>query len=207
MNKKEKCEFILTELEKLYPKPPIPLEHTDTFTLLIAVLLSARNTDKKVNEVTPQLFSKADTAQSMALIPESEIKECIKTIGLSNTKAKNIKKLSQILVEKYNGEVPREMDLLEELPGVGHKTASVVLCQAFETPAFPVDTHIHRMMQRWQISDGKSVVKTEEDAKKFFPKEKWIKLHLQIIYYAREYSPARGWNIDKDYLTKTILSK
>lgn len=207
MNKKERAQFVIDELEKLYPNPPIPLDHTDEFTLLISVLLSAQTTDKKVNEVTPELYAKANNAKAMAHLEVDEIKEYIKQIGLSSTKAKHIKRLSEILVEKYDGKVPSTFEELEELPGVGHKTASVVMSQAFGHPAFPVDTHIHRLMHRWKLSNGKSVEQTEKDAKKLFPKETWNKLHLQIIYYGREFSPARSWNLEKDFISKKILSK
>jgi endonuclease-3 len=207
MTKKERADFVREELEKLYPQPPIPLDHTDSFTMLIAVLLSAQTTDKKVNEVTPDLFARASNAKAMSLLEVEEIKFLIRQIGLSNTKAKNIKRLSEILVEKYDGEVPESFELLEELPGVGHKTASVVMAQSFGHPAFPVDTHIHRLMHRWKLTNGKSVEQTEKDAKKLFPKETWNKLHLQIIYYGREYSPARGWNLEKDFISRKILSK
>ncbi|MFV0304077.1 MAG: endonuclease III [Moheibacter sp.] len=206
MNKKERVQYIIDELEKLYPNPPIPLDHTDSFTLLISVLLSAQTTDKKVNEVTPELYAKANNAKAMSRLEVEEIKEFIRQIGLSNTKAKNIKKLSEILVEKYNGEVPSTFEELEALPGVGHKTASVVMSQAFGFPAFPVDTHIHRLMHRWKLSNGKSVEQTEKDAKRLFPKELWNKLHIQIIYYGREYSPARGWNLEKDIISSKILN-
>lgn len=206
MNKKERVQFVIDELEKLYPNPPIPLDHTDEFSLLISVLLSAQTTDKKVNEVTPELYAKANNAKAMSRLEVDEIKEYIKQIGLSSTKAKHIKKLSEILVEKYDGKVPSTFEELEELPGVGHKTASVVMSQAFGHPAFPVDTHIHRLMHRWKLSNGKSVKQTEIDAKRLFPKEVWNKLHLQIIYYGREYSPARNWNLEKDFITKKILN-
>lgn len=206
MTKKERAEFVVQELEKLYPAPPIPLDHTDPFTLLIAVLLSAQTTDKKVNEVTPGLFARANNPQAMARLEVEEIKELIREIGLSNTKAKNIKRLSEILMEKYESQVPESFEQLEELPGVGHKTASVVMAQAFGHPAFPVDTHIHRLMKRWKLSNGKSVEQTEKDAKRLFPREKWNKLHLQIIYYGREYSPARNWSLEKDFISRKILS-
>lgn len=197
----------MDELEKLYPKPGIPLDHTDPFTLLVAVMLSAQTTDKKVNEVTPELFARANNPKAMSLLEVDEIKEYIKQIGLSNTKAKNLKKLSQIIHEKHNGIVPQTFEELEALPGVGHKTASVVLAQAFDIPTFPVDTHIHRLMHRWKLSNGKSVVQTEKDAKRLFPRERWNKIHIQIIYYGREYSPARGWDLEKDFITKKILEK
>lgn len=205
MTKKERAKWVMEELEKCYPNPPIPLDHKDPFTLLIAVVLSAQSTDKKVNEVTPELFARAGNAKAMSRLEVFEIKEYIKQIGLSNTKAKNIKRLSEILVEKYDGNVPQTFEELEALPGVGHKTASVVMSQAFGHPAFPVDTHIHRLMHRWKLSNGKSVEQTEKDAKRLFPKESWNKLHIQIIYYGREYSPARGWNLEKDFISRKIL--
>ncbi len=192
MLKQDKVQFVINTLEALYPTVPIPLDHWDPFTLLIAVLLSAQTTDKKVNEVTPDLFALADNPFDMAKLDEESIKRAIRQIGLAPTKAKNIKKLSQILVEKYNGEVPQRFDQLEALPGVGHKTASVVMSQAFGVPSFPVDTHIHRLMYRWGLSNGKSVEQTERDAKRLFPESLWNKLHLQIIYFGREYCPARG---------------
>ena len=206
MTKKQRAVVIINELEKLYPETPIPLQHKDPFTLLVAVALSAQTTDKKVNEITPALFNVADTPEKMAQLDVSEIKELIKEIGLSNQKAKNLKKASEILVEKFNGIVPQTFEELETLPGVGHKTASVVMSQSFGVPAFPVDTHIHRLMKQWKMSEGKNVVQTEEDAKKIFPKDKWNKLHLQIIFYGREYSPARG-NQEKDFLTKMLFEK
>ena len=205
MLKKERVQFVVDELEKLYPVPPIPLDHQDAFTLLIAVLLSAQTTDKKVNEVTPELFAKAANAKAMSLLEVDEIKYYIRQIGLSNTKAKNIKRLCEILVEKYNGEVPEGFEELEELPGVGHKTASVVMSQWFGHPAFPVDTHIHRLMKLWKLTKGKNVEETEKDAKRIFPKELWNKLHIQIIYYGREYSPARAWSLDKDFITRKMF--
>mgnify|MGYP003496559293 FL=1 len=205
MLKKERVQFVVDELEKLYPVPPIPLDHQDAFTLLIAVLLSAQTTDKKVNEVTPELLAKAANAKAMSLLEVDEIKYYIRQIGLSNTKAKNIKRLSEILVEKYNGEVPEGFEELEELPGVGHKTASVVMSQWFGHPAFPVDTHIHRLMKLWKLTKGKNVEETEKDAKRIFPKELWNKLHIQIIYYGREYSPARAWSLDKDFITRKMF--
>ncbi len=205
MLKKERIQFVIDELEKLYPVPPIPLDHQDAFTLLIAVLLSAQTTDKKVNQVTPELFAKAANAKAMSLLEVDEIKYYIREIGLSNTKAKNIKRLSEILIEKYDGEVPEGFEELEELPGVGHKTASVVMSQWFGHPAFPVDTHIHRLMKLWKLTKGKNVEETEKDAKKIFPKELWNKLHIQIIYYGREYSPARAWSLDKDFITRKMF--
>ncbi len=205
MLKKERIQFVIDELEKLYPVPPIPLDHQDAFTLLIAVLLSAQTTDKKVNEVTPELFAKAANAKAMSLLEVDEIKYYIRQIGLSNTKAKNIKRLSEILIEKYNGEVPEGFEELEELPGVGHKTASVVMSQWFGHPAFPVDTHIHRLMKLWKLTKGKNVEETEKDAKKLFPKDLWNKLHIQIIYYGREFSPARAWSLEKDFITRKMF--
>ncbi|MGB6082952.1 endonuclease III [Moheibacter sp.] len=207
MNKKERAKFVAEELEKLYPNPPIPLDHTDPFTLLVAVMLSAQTTDKKVNEVTPDLFARANNPKAMSLLEVDEIKHLIRQIGLSNTKAKNLKRLSEMIEEKHGGEVPATFEELEMLPGVGHKTASVVMSQAFGNPAFPVDTHIHRLMHRWKLSNGKSVEQTEKDAKRLFPKEIWNKLHLQIIYYGREFSPARGWDLERDFISKKILSQ
>jgi endonuclease-3 len=207
MNKKEKVQFVIDTLEELYPNPPIPLQHKDPYTLLIAVLLSAQSTDARVNQITPILFAKADNPYAMIKLTEEEIREIIKPVGLSPMKAKGIYGLSKILVEKYNGEVPADIEALESLPAVGHKTASVVMSQAFGIPSFPVDTHIHRLMYRWNLSSGKNVVQTEKDAKRLFPRELWNKLHLQIIYYGREYSPARGWDIDKDVITRTVGRK
>lgn len=192
MTKKERALEIAAILEKYYPEVPIPLDHYDPFTLLIAVLLSAQATDKSVNKVTPALFSMADTPQKMIKLDPAEIEAIIKPVGLSPKKSKAIHQLSHILIEKYNGQVPADMEALEALPGVGHKTASVVLSQAFGIPAFPVDTHIHRLAYRWKLSTGKNVVKTEEDLKKLYPAKMWNKLHLQIIYFGREYCPARG---------------
>lgn len=204
MTKKQRAKIIIEELEKLYPQTPIPLDHYSPFTLLVAVALSAQTTDKKVNEVTPALFKVADTPKAMASMEVEEIKEYIKEIGLSNTKAKNLKRMSELLLERHNGEVPESFEELEALPGVGHKTASVVMSQAFGHAAFPVDTHIHRLMTKWKLTSGKSVVETENDAKKLFPKSKWNSLHLQIIFYGREYSPARGKG-DKDFITKMVI--
>ena len=192
MTKKERAEYIARTFDELYPEIPIPLDHTDAYTLLIAVLLSAQCTDKRVNIVTPALFAKASTPQAMMKRSVEDILECIQTCGLANSKAKNIKKLSEMLVEKYDGEVPQTFEQLEELPGVGHKTASVVMIHAFKIPAFPVDTHIHRLAQRWGLTKGKNVVQTEEDLKKLYPPETWEKLHLQFITYGREYCTARG---------------
>src|SRR5690554_7056944 len=207
MTRKEKAEFVMEELEKLYPKTPVPLDHKDNYTLLIAVLLSAQCTDERVNKITPYLFAKADNPYDMVKLSVEEIREIIKPCGLSPRKSKAIHELSQILIDKHNGEVPSNYEDLEFLPGVGHKTASVVMAQGFGIPAFPVDTHIHRLMYRWGLSNGKNVIQTEKDAKRLFPKELWNKLHLQIIYYAREYSPARGWDIEKDIITRTVGRK
>ena len=207
MNKKERVQFIIKTLEELYPKTPIPLQHKDPYTLLIAVLLSAQSTDARVNIITPLLFAKADNPYDMVKLTIEEIKEIIRPVGLSPMKSKGIHGLSKILIEKHNGEVPKTYEALEELPAVGHKTAAVVMSQAFGIPAFPVDTHIHRLMYRWNLTNGKNVVQTEKDAKRLFPKELWNKLHLQIIYYGREYSPARGWDIEKDIITRTIGRK
>jgi endonuclease-3 len=207
MTKKEKANYILTELEKLYPTTPVPLDHSSSYTLLIAVLLSAQCTDERVNKITPLLFSKADTPWAMVKLSIEEIQQIIRPCGLSPKKAYAIFTLSQILIDKYNGEVPEDLVLLEELPGVGHKTASVVMSQAFGHPMFPVDTHIHRLLTRWGVTSGKNVVETEKDAKKIFPKVSWNKLHLQIIFYGREYSPARSPKSEKDYITRTIGTK
>lgn len=206
MTKKQRAQMIQEELEKLYPEVPIPLDHKDPFTLMVAVALSAQTTDKKVNQVTPALFAVADTPEKMAKLSVEQIKNLIKEIGLSNSKAKNLKGMAEILVEKYHSVVPQTYEELEELPGVGHKTASVVMSQGFGFPAFPVDTHIHRLMTQWKLTSGKNVVETEEDAKSLFPKSVWNKLHLQIIFYGREYSPARG-NKEKDFLTKMLFEK
>lgn len=207
MTKKEKVSFVMKELDKLYPKIPIPLDHKDPYTLLIAVLLSAQSTDVRVNQITPLLFKIADTPEQMIKLSVEEIREIIKPVGLSPMKSKGIHGLSHILIDKYGGKVPKSFEALEELPAVGHKTASVVMSQAFNVPAFPVDTHIHRLMYRWGLSNGKSVVQTEHDAKRLFPKKKWNDLHLQIIWYGREYCPARGWNIENDRITITIGRK
>lgn len=207
MTKKEKITFILDELGKLYPDPPVPLNHRDPFTLLIAVLLSAQCTDERVNKITPALFALADNPADMSLLDVSEIEKIIRPCGLSPAKSRNIHALSGILMNEYGGKVPDTLEALERLPGVGHKTASVVMIQAFNTPAFPVDTHIHRMMYRWGLSSGKSVAQTEMDAKRLFPLDTWIKLHLQIIYYAREYSPARGAKPERDYITMHVSGR
>ena len=207
MNKKERIKFIIDELEIKYPNVPIPLDHKDPYTLLIAVLLSAQCTDVRVNKITPILFKKADNPYDMIKMSVEEIKAIIRPCGLSPMKSKGIHGLSEIIINKHNGEVPADFNLLEELPAVGHKTASVVMSQAFKVPAFPVDTHIHRLLYRWKISTGKNVKKTEEDAKKAFPIDLWSKLHLQIIWYGREYSPARAWKLEKDIITSTISRK
>ena len=207
MTKKEKRVFIINELQKLYPEIPIPLNHQDPYTLLIAVLMSAQSTDIRVNKITPLLFERANNPYDMVKLSIDQIREIIKPVGLSPMKSKGIYELSQILINKHNGEVPKSFEELEELPSVGHKTASVVMSQAFGVPAFPVDTHIHRLMYRWGLSNGKNVTQTEKDAKRIFPQEKWNDLHLQIIWYGRQYSPARGWDLDKDFITKAIGRK
>ena len=207
MDKKNKVKYLIKELETLFPEVPIPLNHKDSYTLLIAVLLSAQCTDERVNQITPRLFKKADNPYDMINLSVEEIKEIIRPCGLSPMKSKGIYGLSKIIIEKHNGLVPKTFEDLEDLPGVGHKTASVVMSQAFGFPAFPVDTHIHRLMYRWGLSNGSNVKQTEKDAKRIFPQEKWNKLHLQIIFYARKYSPARGWDINKDFITKKIGRK
>ena len=204
MTKAQKVAFVINTLEELYPEIPIPLDHKDPYTLLVAVLLSAQSTDVRVNLTTPHLFAKADNPQDMVKLTVDEIREIIKPVGLSPQKAKGIHGLSQILIEKYDGIVPADFEALESFPAVGHKTASVVMAQAFGVPAFPVDTHIQRLMYRWGLSNGKNVVQTENDAKRLFPKDRWNDLHLQIIWYGREYSPARGWDLSKDIITSTI---
>ena len=204
MTKKEKVSFAIETLESLYPRIPIPLDHTDPYTLLIAVLLSAQSTDVRVNKITPLLFEKASTPAEMIKLSIEKIRSIIRPVGLSPMKSKGIYELSHILLDKYEGQVPQDLEALEALPSVGHKTASVVMAQAFGVPSFPVDTHIHRLMYRWGFTNGKNVVQTEKDAKRLFPMEKWNDLHLQIIWYGREYSPARGWKIEKDIITKTI---
>lgn len=207
MTKKEKVAFVIKTLKELYPEIPIPLDHSDPYTLLIAVLLSAQSTDVRVNQITPLLFAKAKTPEAMVKLSVEEIREIIRPVGLSPMKSKGIYGLSHILLKKYEGKVPKTYEELEELPAVGHKTAAVVMAQAFGIPTFPVDTHIHRLMYRWGFSNGKNVVQTEKDAKRLFPEVLWNDLHLQIIWYGREYSPARGWNIDKDIITRTIGRK
>lgn len=206
MKKKEKVAFIITELERLYPETPVPLDHTDAYTLLIAVLLSAQCTDIRVNQVTPILFKRASTPYEMVELSKEEIKSIIRPCGLSPAKSSAIWELSKILIEKHQGSVPQSFEALEELPGVGHKTASVVMSQWFGVPAFPVDTHIHRLMTRWKLTNGKNVDQTEKDAKRLFPEALWNKLHLQIIFYGREYSPARG-NLEFDFITQRVLAK
>ncbi|MCJ8291707.1 MAG: endonuclease III [Crocinitomicaceae bacterium] len=207
MTKKEKGEYIVAELERLYPETPVPLDHTDPYTLLIAVLLSAQCTDKRVNLITPALFKLANNPFDMIKLSVEEIREIIRPCGLSPRKSQAIFTLSEMMIEKYQGEVPQSFEQLEEFPGVGHKTASVVMAQAFGVPAFPVDTHIHRLLTRWGITIGKNVELTEADAKRLFPEELWNKLHLQIIFYGREYSPARSPKHDHDYITVKIGTK
>ena len=207
MTKTEKVNFVIKTLNNLYPKIPIPLDHKDPYTLLIAVLLSAQCTDVRVNQITPILFAKADNPFDMIKMSVEEIKAIIRPCGLSPMKSKGIHGLSHIIIEKHQGKVPKSFEALEALPAVGHKTASVVMSQAFGVPTFPVDTHIHRLMYRWNLSNGKSVVQTERDAKRLFPKELWNNLHLQIIWYGREYSPARGWNLEKDIISRKIGRK
>jgi endonuclease-3 len=192
MRKKERAERVMQRLEQQYPETPIPLDHSDPFTLLIAVLLSAQCTDKKVNEVTPALFAAGPTPAAMAELDEEQILGFIRQLGLAKTKAKNVRRLAQLLLERHDGAVPQSFEELEALPGVGHKTASVVMAQAFGVPAFPVDTHIHRLAQRWGLSNGENVASTERDLKALFPKTAWNRLHLQIIFYGREFCTARG---------------
>ena len=207
MTKTEKVNFVIKTLKNLYPEIPVPLDHKDPYTLLIAVLLSAQCTDVRVNQITPILFERADNPYDMVKLSVDEIRAIIRPCGLSPIKSKGIYGLSRILIEKFQGKVPQSFEALEALPAVGHKTASVVMSQAFGVPAFPVDTHIHRLMYRWNLSNGKNVKQTEKDAKRLFPKELWNDLHLQIIWYGREYSPARGWNLEKDIISKTIGRK
>ncbi len=204
MTKQEKVDFVIDTLDRIYPEIPIPLDHKDPYTLLVAVLLSAQSTDVRVNTITPLLFARADNPFDMIKMSVEEIREIIKPVGLSPMKSKGIHGLSQILIDEYQGSVPQSFEALEALPAVGHKTASVVMSQAFGVPAFPVDTHIHRLLYRWGFSNGKNVVQSEKDAKRLFPKKLWNRLHLQIIWYGREYSPARGWDLNKDIITKTI---
>ncbi len=207
MLKKDKINFLIKSLDKLYPKIPIPLNHTDPYTLLIAVLLSAQSTDVRVNKITSILFKEANDPKKMIKLGVNKIRKIIRPVGLSPTKSKAIYNLSKIIINGFQGEIPKNFTDLESLPGVGHKTASVVMSQAFGIPAFPVDTHIHRLMYRWGLSNGKNVVQTEKDAKRLFPKNKWNDLHLQIIWYGREYSPARGWKKEKDFITRKIGRK
>ena len=207
MNKEARAKFVINTLKEFYPTIPIPLDHKDPYTLLIAVLLSAQCTDVRVNQITPILFEKADNPYDMVKMTVEEIREIIKPCGLSPMKSKGIYGLSKMIIEQYNGEVPASFEALESFPAVGHKTASVVMSQAFGVPAFPVDTHIHRLMYRWNLTNGKNVVQTEKDAKRLFPKETWNDLHLQIIWYGRQYCQARGWNLDNDIITQTIGRK
>ena len=207
MNKKDRANYIIETLELLFPEVPIPLDHKDPYTLLIAVLLSAQSTDVGVNKITPLLFSKADNPYDMIKLSIDDIREIIKPVGLSPMKSKGIYGLSEILIDKHDGKVPNNFEDLEALPSVGHKTASVVMAQAYGIPTFPVDTHIHRLMYRWGMSSGKNVKTTEKDAKRLFPKNLWNKLHLQIIWYGRNFSPARGWNIQTDIITQKIGRK
>ena len=192
LSKKEKAKQIISILERLFPEVPIPLKHRDPFTLLVAVMLSGRSTDKMVNRVTPALFAKADTPKAMARLSAADIRTIIKPCGLSPAKSKHIQATSKLLVDRFGGKVPQTFEELESLPGVGHKTASVVMSQAFGIPAFPVDTHIHRLAKRWGLSNGKNVKRTEKDLKSVFPEKSWNKLHLQMIYFGRQYCPARG---------------
>ena len=207
MNKQAKVDFVIKTLKDIYPQIPIPLNHKDPYTLLIAVLMSAQSTDVRVNKITPLLFEVADNPYDMIKLSVEEIREIIKPVGLSPMKSKGIHGLSHILIDKYGGRVPESIEALEELPAVGHKTASVVVSQAFGIPAFPVDTHIHRLMYRWNFTNGKNVVQTEKDAKRLFPEHLWNDLHLQIIWYGRQYCQARGWDLEKDIITKTIGRK
>ena len=207
MNKKEKISYTIQKLDEIYPKVSVPLDHEDPYTLLIAVILSAQSTDVRVNKITPKLFLKAKTPYQMIKLSVEEIRDIIRPVGLSPMKSKGIYELSHIIINSHNGKVPKTFEALEALPSVGHKTASVVMSQAFGIPAFPVDTHIHRLMYRWGFSSGKNVVKTEQDAKRLFPKNRWNDMHIKMIWYGREYSPARGWRLDKDVITKKIGRK
>jgi len=207
MRKSERAKIILKELKKLYPSPPVPLNHSNAFTLLVAVVLSAQSTDKKVNELTKELFKVANSPDKMVNLGISGIYEHIKQLGLSNQKSKNVYHLSKLLIQKFNNKVPHTFEELESLPGVGHKTASVVMSQVFKIPSFPVDTHIHRLSQRWGLTNGKNVAQTEKDLKKIFPKEQWNKLHLQIIFYGREYCTSRGCDGTKCYMCQTLYPK
>ena len=207
MRKIERAQIILKELKKLYPSPPIPLDHTNAFTLLVAVVLSAQSTDKKVNELTKELFKVADNPEKMVKLGITGIYQYIKQLGLSNQKSKNIFHLSRLLVERFNKQVPSTYKELESLPGVGHKTASVIMAQVFNIPSFPVDTHIHRLSQRWGLTKGDNVIQTEKDLKRIFPSTEWNKLHLQIIFYGREYCTARGCDVTKCYICRTLYPK
>lgn len=207
MTKAERVQYIIDTLEEFYPEVPIPLQHKDPYTLLIAVLLSAQSQDERVNTITPILFEKADNPYDMVKLTVEDIREIIKPVGLSPMKSKGIYGLSKILIEKYEGKVPASFEALEAMPSVGHKTASVVMSQAFGIPAFPVDTHIHRLLYRWNLSNGKNVVQSEKDAKRLFPKDLWNKLHLQIIFYGRQYSPARGWDMKNDVIYQKVGRK
>lgn len=207
MTKKERAAYLLDRLNQLYPETPIPLDHKDAYTLLIAVLLSAQCTDARVNTVTPALFALADNPRDMSHTPVEQVREIIRPCGLSPRKSVAIVELSRILMEEHDGQVPKDFAALEALPGVGHKTASVVMAQAFGVPAFPVDTHIHRLAKRWKLSSGKSVEQTEEDLKKLFPREKWNKLHLQIIFAGREHCTARGCNGKTCLLCRELFSR
>ncbi|MCH1576553.1 MAG: endonuclease III [Flavobacteriales bacterium] len=205
--KSARVQWVMDELERLYPEVPVPLDHTDPYTLLVAVLLSAQCTDERVNQITPALFARANNPKDMRQVPVDEVRAIIRPCGLSPQKSKAIVRLSEILMDEHGGIVPQDMAALERLPGVGHKTASVVMSQAFGVPAFPVDTHIHRLMYRWNFTNGKNVEQTERDAKRLFPEDKWNKLHLQIIFYGREYSPARSPKLEKDFITRSIGRK
>ena len=207
MDKKEKINYTIRKLDEIYPKVSVPLDHEDPYTLLIAVILSAQSTDVRVNKITPKLFLRAKTPYQMIKLSVEEIRDIIRPVGLSPMKSKGIYELSHIIINSHNGKVPKTFEELEALPSVGHKTASVVMSQAFGIPAFPVDTHIHRLMYRWGFSSGKNVVKTEQDAKRLFPKNRWNDMHIKMIWYGREYSPARGWRLDKDLITKKIGRK
>ena len=205
--KAARVQWAMDELERLYPEVPVPLDHTDPYTLLLAVLLSAQCTDARVNQITPALFARANNPKDMQQVPVDEVRAIIRPCGLSPQKSKAIVRLSEILMDEHGGVVPQDMEALERLPGVGHKTASVVMSQAFGVPAFPVDTHIHRLMYRWNFTNGKNVEQTERDAKRLFPEDRWNKLHLQIIFYGREYSPDRSPKLDKDFITRSIGRK
>ena len=207
MTKQDKANYVMQALEELYPEVPIPLDHSDAFTLLVAVVLSAQCTDARVNTITPILFARANNPYDMAKLSVETIQAIIRPCGLSPMKSKGIKGLSQMIVDLHDGQVPKSFEALEAMPSVGHKTASVVMSQAFGIAAFPVDTHIHRLMHQWTLSNGHSVQQTEKDAKRLFPESAWNKLHLQIIFYGREYSPARGWSLEKDTISQQIGRK